>query len=144
MGRGLRQDIKESIVSFLERLQDVFTQAYGPAVGWSAHHRSNLVEAVVKGVYNRKLSDLIATYQIPSPFSFVGFRDVVVQYSQRIPNIAPNKLEVNAVGNGVEVNACFACSKAGHLARDCAAIKREPPTCYPCLWPSDRLRLCIS
>ena len=85
LGRGLKQDIKESIVSFLERLQDVFTQAYGPAVDWSVHHRSNLVEAVVKGVYNRKLSDLIATYQIPSPFSFVGFRDIVVQYSQRIP-----------------------------------------------------------
>ena len=59
------------------------------------------MEAVVKGLYNRKLSDLIATYQIPSPFSFLGFRDVVVQYLQRIPNIAPNKLEVNAVGNGV-------------------------------------------
>ena len=38
LGRGLKQDIKESIVSFLKRLQDVFTQAYGPAVGWSAHH----------------------------------------------------------------------------------------------------------
>ena len=34
--RGLKQDKKESIVSFLARLQDVFTQAYGPAVGWSA------------------------------------------------------------------------------------------------------------
>ena len=100
-------------------------------MGCSEHHQSNLVEAVVKGVYNRKLSDLIATNQIPSPFSFVGFRDVVVQYSQRILNIAPNKLEVNAVGNGVEVNACFVCSKPGHLARDCA-IKCEPPTCYCC------------
>ena len=38
LGRGIRQDIMESIVSFLDRLQDVFTQAYGPAVGWSAHH----------------------------------------------------------------------------------------------------------
>ena len=25
LGRGLKQDIKESLVSFLERLQDVFT-----------------------------------------------------------------------------------------------------------------------
>ena len=63
----------------------------------------------MKDVYNRKLSDLIATYQSPSLFLFVGFRDVVVQYSQRIPNIAPYKLEVNAVGNGVDVNACFEC-----------------------------------
>ena len=85
----------------------------------------------MKGVYNRKLSDLIATYQIPIPFSFVGFRDFVVQYSQRIPNIVPHKLEVNAVGNGVDMNTCFACGKAGHLARDWA-IKREPPTCYCC------------
>ena len=131
LGRGIRQDIMESIVSFLDGLQDVFTQAYGPAVGWSAHHRSNLVEAVVKDVSNRKLSDLIATYQIPSPFSFVGFRVVVVQYLQRIPNIVPNKLEVNAVGNGVEMNACFACRKVSHLARDCA-IKHEPPTYYHC------------
>ena len=126
LGRGLKQDIHESIVSFLERLQDTFSQAYGPAVGWTAHHCFNLVDAVVKGVHTRKLSDLIAMYQIPSPFSFVGFRDVVVQYLQRIPNIAPVKLEVNVVEG-----TCFSCGKTGHLARDFSQ-KRDPPTCFRC------------
>ena len=126
LGRGIKQDVHELIVSFLERLQDTFSQAYGPAVSWTVHHLSNLVEAVVKGVHNRRLSDLIATYQIPSPFSFVGFRDVVIQYLQRIPNIAPVKLEVNVVEG-----TCFSCGKTGHLARDCAQ-KRDPPTCFRC------------
>ena len=45
----------------------------GPAVGWSAHHHANLIESVVKGVSNRRLADLIATYQIPVPFSFIKF-----------------------------------------------------------------------
>ena len=127
LGRGLKQDVHESIVSFLERLQDTFSQAYGPAVGWTTHHRSNLVEAVVKGVHNRRLSDLIATYQIPSPFYvFVGFRDVVVQYSQRTPNIAPVKLEVNVVEG-----TFFSWGKTGHFARECAQ-KRDPPTCFRC------------
>ena len=54
----------------------------------------NLIKLVVKGVYSRKLADLIATYQIPIPFSFINFQDVVVQFAQRLPNIAPEKLEV--------------------------------------------------
>ena len=58
------------MVCFLERIQETFSQAYGPALGWSAHQRMNLIELVVKVVYNRKLADLIATYQIPIPFSF--------------------------------------------------------------------------
>ena len=83
LGRGLKQGGKESVVCFLERVQETFSQAYGPPVGWSAYHRTKLVESVVKGVSNRKLADLIATYQIPVPFSFVHFRDIVVQFAQR-------------------------------------------------------------
>ena len=74
----------------------------------------NLIESMVKGVYNRKLADLIATYQIPIPFTFVNFQDVVVQFAQRMPNIAPEKLEVN-VGEGT----CFTCCKQGHIAIAC-------------------------
>ena len=81
LGRGLKQGVCESVVCFVERLQDSFSQAYGPAVGWTAHHRSNLMESDIRGVSNRKLLGLIAMYQIPTPFSFIGFRDVVVQYS---------------------------------------------------------------
>ena len=77
-------------------------------------------------MYNRRLADLIATYQIPIQFSFVNFPDVVVQFAQRVPNIAPEKLEVNMVEG-----TCFTCSKTGHIARDCLK-KQEPPMCYQC------------
>ena len=73
LGRGLKQGGRESVVCFLERIQETFSQAYDPAVGWSAHHCKTLIESVVKGVCNRRLADLIATYQIPVPFSFINF-----------------------------------------------------------------------
>ena len=81
---------------------------------------------MVKGVYIIKLSDLIATYQIPIPFSFVNFQDVVVQFAQRVPNIAQEKLDVNVVEG-----TCFTCRKPGHIARDCMQ-KQKPPMCYQC------------
>ena len=81
LGRGLKQAGQELVICFLERVQEVFSQAYGPPVGWSAYHRTKLVEAVVKGVANKKLADLIATYQIPVPFSLVHFREIVVQFA---------------------------------------------------------------
>ena len=37
LGRGLRQGGQESVVCFLERMQEVFSQAFGPPVGWSAY-----------------------------------------------------------------------------------------------------------
>ena len=64
LGRGLKQGGQESIICFLEWLQEVFSKAYGPQVGWSAYHQTKFNEAVVKGVSNKKLADLIATYQI--------------------------------------------------------------------------------
>ena len=70
LGQGIKQGVRESVVCFLERIQETFSQAYGPASGWSSHHQTNLIQSVVKGVYNRKLADLIATYQIAIPFSF--------------------------------------------------------------------------
>ena len=94
LGRGLKQGGQESVVCFLERMQEVFSQAYGPPVGWSAYHRTKLVESVVKGVSSKKLTDLIATYQIPVPFSFVHFRDIVIQFSQRVPQITQEKAEI--------------------------------------------------
>ena len=97
LGQGIKQDVPESVVGFLKRIQETFSQAYSSALGWSCHHPPNLIESVVKGLFNRKLADLIATYQIPIPFSFVNFRDVAVQFAQRMPNIAPEKLEVNMV-----------------------------------------------
>ena len=72
--RGLKQGGQESVVCFLERVQETFSQAFGPPVGWSSYHHTKLVESVVKGVSNRKLADLIATNQIPVPFSFVHFK----------------------------------------------------------------------
>ena len=73
LGRGLKQGGQESVVCFLERIQETLSQAYGPPVGWSAYHSTKLIESVVKGVSNIRLADLIATYQIPVPFSFVNF-----------------------------------------------------------------------
>ena len=126
LGRGLRQGGQESVVCFLERVQEIFSQAYSPPVGWSAYHCTKLVESVVKGVSNRKLADLIATYQIPVPFSFVHFRDIVIQFAQRVPNIRQEKAEVLMVAG-----PCFKCHKPGHLSSDCVQ-QREPPTCYRC------------
>ena len=83
-------------------------------MGWSAYHRTKLVESVVKRVSNRKLADLIATYQIPVPFSFVHFRDIVIQFAQGVPNITQEKAEVLMVSG-----PCFKCRKPGHLANDC-------------------------
>ena len=95
LGRGLRQGGQESVIFFLERVQEVFSQAYGPLVSWSAYHRTKLVESVVKGVSSKKLADLVATYQISVPFFFVHFRDIVIQFAQRVPQITQEK----AVGN---------------------------------------------
>ena len=98
---GLKQGEQESVVCFLERIQETFSQAYGPAADWSGHHRKTLIESVVKGVCNRRLADLIATYQIPVPFSFINFRDVVVQFAQRVPNITPERVEAHVT------DACY-------------------------------------
>ena len=83
------------MVCFLERIQETFSQAYCPVVGWSVHHCTKLIESMVKGVSNRRLADLITTYQIPVPFSFINFRDLVVQFAQRVPNITPEKVYVH-------------------------------------------------
>ena len=113
LGQGLKQGGQESVVCFLERIQETFSQAYGPAVGWSAYHRTKLIESVVKRVSIRRLADLIATYQIPVPFSFINFQDVVVQFAQRVPNITQEKTELLVVEG-----TCFTCHKPGHIARD--------------------------
>ena len=123
LGKGMRQGEQELVVCFLEQVQEVFNQAYGPQAGWSAFHRTKLVEAVVKGVSNRKLADLIATYQIPVPFSFIHFRDVVVQFSQRVPQILQERADVLMVAG-----LCFRCKQHGHVANDCT----QQPTCYRC------------
>ena len=73
LGRGLKQGGQESVVCFLQRIQETFNQAFGPAVGWSVHHRTTIIESVVKGVCNRRLADLITKYQILVPFSFINF-----------------------------------------------------------------------
>ena len=80
----------------------------------------------MKGVSNRKLADLITTYQIPVPFSFFHFRDIVIQFAQCVPNIMQEKAEVLMVEG-----PCFKCRKPGHLANDCVQ-QRELPTCYRC------------
>ena len=126
LGQGLKQGGQESVVCFLERVQETFSQAYGPPVGWSAYHCTKLVESVVKGISNRKLANLIATYKIPVPFFFVYFRNIVVQFAQHVPNITQEKAEVLMVEG-----TCFTCHKPGHVARDCVQ-QREPPTCYRC------------
>ena len=92
----------------------MFSQAYGPPVGWSAYHLTKLVEAVVKGVANRKLADLIATYQIPVPFSLIHFRDIVVQFAQWVPQITQERAEVLMVAG-----QCFRCQKPRHIAKNC-------------------------
>ena len=114
LGRGLKQAGQESVICFLERIQEMFSQAYGPQVSWSAYHQTKLIEAVVKGVSNRKLADLIATYQIPVPFSFIHFRDIVVQFAQRVPQIQQERAEVLMVAE-----RCFRCKEPGHIANDC-------------------------
>ena len=43
LGRGLRQGGQGSVVCFLERVQEIFSQAYGTPVGWSAYHCTKLV-----------------------------------------------------------------------------------------------------
>ena len=73
LGKGIKQGMRGSVVCFLERVQETFSQAYGPVLEWSSHSRTNLIESVVKGMYNRRLVDLIATCQIPIPFSFIHF-----------------------------------------------------------------------
>ena len=80
----------------------------------------------MKGVSNKKLADLIATYQIPVPFSFIHFRDIVIQFSQQVPQIQQERADVLLVAG-----PCFRCKKPGHIANDCTQ-QREPPTCYRC------------
>ena len=75
----------------------------------------------MKGVANRKLADLVATYQTPVPFSLV---DIVVQFVQQVPQIQQERAEVLMVAG-----PCFRCKKPGHIANDCVQ-QREPPICY--------------
>ena len=126
LGRGLRQGGQESVICFLERVQEVFSQAYGPQAGWSAFHRTKLVEAVVKGVSSGKLAYLVATYQIPVPFSLIHFQDVVVQFAQRVPQLHQEQSEISVV-----TGPCFRCKEPGHIANDCGQ-QRETPICYHC------------
>ena len=53
LGKGMQQGGQESIVCFLEPVQEVFSQAHGPQAGWSAFHRTKLVEAVVKCIIDK-------------------------------------------------------------------------------------------
>ena len=121
------------MVCFLERVQEVFSQAYGPPVGWSAYHLTKLVESVVKGVSSKKLADLVSTYQISVLFSIVHFRDIVIQFAQSVPQITQEKAEILMVAG-----PCFKCCKPGHIANDCVQ-QREPPTCYRCNKVGQRL-----
>ena len=82
------------------------------------------MEAVVKGVTSRKLADLIATYQIPVPFSFIHFQDIVVQFAQRVPQLHSEISEISVV-----TGPCFRRREPGHVANDCV-LPRETPTCY--------------
>ena len=130
LATGLKQNREESVICFLERIQETFHQAYGPSSNWSAFHRTKLVESVVQGVSNKALAQMIAIYQIPTPFSFVHFRDVVVQYAQRVPQTPQDKPDVLTV-NG---RTCFTCKKLGHISTDCPSRprRRGPAVCYKC------------
>ena len=77
----------------------------------------------MKGVSSGKLADLIATYQIQVPFSFIHFRDIVDQYAQHVPQIHQERAEVSVV-----TGPCFRCKKQGHSANDCVQL----PTFYRC------------
>ena len=57
------------------------------------------------------------------PFSFIHFRDVVVQFSQRVPQILQERADVLTV-----TGPCFRCKQHGHVANDCT----QQPTCYRC------------
>ena len=102
------------------------------------YHCTKLIESVVKGVSNRRLADLIATYQIPAPFSFINFQDVVVQFAQQVPNITQEKAEVLVVEG-----TCFTCRKPGHIARDCVTdvcyTKQVPRTTAATVGSSPRI-----
>ena len=53
---------------------------------------------MVKGVSSKKLADLVAMYQILVPFSFIHFRDIVIQFAQCVPQITTqDKAEVLVV-----------------------------------------------
>ena len=80
LGRGMRQGGQESVICFLEQVQEVFSQAYGPQARWSAFHRTKLVEAVVKGVSSRKQ---ILLRRTKSMFPFRSYTSGILWFSLR-------------------------------------------------------------
>ena len=71
--------------------------------------------------------DLIVTCQMPIPFSYLDYRDVVLEYAQHVAHMFPAELAFNVIDN-----KCYGCHKVGHIKHDFSSIKRAPAICFRC------------
>ena len=126
IAQRLKQTQSELIVLHLDRVYKTNTNTHGPLMSWSTHIKEEIVNSILTGVRSRKLIELVATFLMPSTFSFNLFRNEVYSFAKRVEVMDPPSA-VNVVSNEV---SCFRCGVASHIRWGC--LTSLPLSCYKC------------
>ena len=119
---GINQASRDSVTTYLEKIQNIAEDAYGLPTSWTINQASLVLQKVVTGSRSQELSQLTSSFVITKPFNFNLFRDVVIQYQMRLPSQPP------AV-NTISTLKCFKC-QGQHMVKVCTVV-----CCLRCAGP---------